>query len=104
MCVCVNASPSHSEPCQVEFCVVKRFNSDIQEDCCFPLTATPLHKHHKQSAIRSHVTSFPASANPVCTHREDGLEEKRCVLTVSEVVKVNIHPQEKTNNSFGAFQ
>ena len=42
-------------------------------------------------------------ANPIHSHREDGLEEGRCDLAIGGVVKVNIHPQEKANNSFNVF-
>lgn len=136
---------SHADPCQVEFCVVKTFPSDVaSESSCFQLLTTSsssattdpslkllsthrplpssssssLHgshsrsdfTHHHQSS--GHVTSgchgnrslaFPEFANPIHSHREDGLEEGRCVLAIGGVVKVNIHPQEKANNSFNVF-
>ena len=141
-----------ADPCQVEFCVVKTFPSDVaSESSCFQLltasssssspTTTdvgsksssthnrPLpssshsshsrtnfshhhhqHQHHHQSGGRvtagchgSRSLAFPEFANPIHSHREDGLEEGRCVLAVGGVVKVNIHPQEKANNSFNVF-
>ena len=136
---------SHTDPCQVEFCVVKTFPSDVtSESSCFQLLTTSfssssattdpssksssthrslpssfsLHgfhsrsnfTHHHQSS--GHVTSgchgnrslaFPEFANPIHSHCEDGLEEGRCVLAIGGVVKVNIHPQEKANNSFNVF-
>ena len=128
----------HADPCQVEFCVVKTFPSDVaSESSCFQLLTTsttdtssksssiqrPLpssshsshsrtsfsHHHHQSSG---HVTvschgnrslAFPEFANPIHSHHEDGLEEGRCVLAIGGVVKVNIHPQEKANNSFNVF-
>lgn len=142
-----------ADPCQVEFCVVKTFPSDVaSESSCFqlltassssyssPMTTDagsksssthnrPLpssshgshsrtnfshhhhqHQHHHQSGGRvtagchgNRSLAFPEFANPIHSHREDGLEEGRCVLAVGGVVKVNIHPQEKANNSFNVF-
>ena len=127
-----------ADPCQVEFCVVKTFPSDVaSESSCFQLLTSsttdtssksssiqrPLpssshsshsrtsfsHHHHQPSG---HVTvscrgnrslAFPEFANPIHSHREDGLEEGRCVLAIGGVVKVNVHPQEKANNSFNVF-
>ena len=131
-----------ADPCQVEFCVVKTFPSDVaSESSCFqllttsslsattdpssksssthrPFPSSSLHgahsrsnfTHHHQSS--GHMTSgchgnrslaFPEFANPIHSHREDGMEEGRCVLAIGGVVKVNIHPQEKANNSFNVF-
>ena len=131
--------PYNIDPCQVDFCVVKTFPSDItSENSCFQLLTTlttdtrsktsshrslPSSTHaphsranlshpYQQSSSHSHVTSgyhgtrslaFPEFANPIHSHHEDGLEEGRCVLAIGEVVKVNIHPQEKANNSFNVF-
>ena len=141
-----------ADPCQVEFCVVKTFPSDVaSESSCFQLLTTsssssssattdtslklssthrPLpsssfsslhgshsrsnftHHHHHHHQSSGHMTSgchgnrslaFPEFANPIHSHCEDGLEEGRCVLAIGGVVKVNIHPQEKANNSFNVF-
>lgn len=138
----LNSSPfdffffQHEDPCQVEFCVVKTFPSDVaSESSCFQLLTTsttdtssksssmhrPLpsssHSSHSRTNFLHHQFSghmtigchgnkslaFPEFANPIHSHREDGLEEGRCVLAIGEVVKVNIHPQEKANNSFNVF-
>ena len=127
-----------SDPCQVEFCVVKTYASDVaNEDSCFQLltsssssdvtkparapagsaystTGSSSHSRHHHTYKHhqfSHPTigqgqrspAFPAFANPIHSHREDGLGEGRCVLAISDVVKINIHPQEKANNSFNVF-
>ena len=137
-----------ADPCQVEFCVVKTFPSDVASESSYfqllttsfssfsattdpssklssthrPLpsssSSSSLHGSHSRSNIThhhqssGHVTSgchgnrslaFPEFANPIHSHCEDGLEEGRCVLAIGGVVKVNIHPQEKANNSFNVF-
>ena len=49
--------------------------------------------------------AFPAVGNPVHSQREDSLEQpgQECVLAISRVVRVNVQPQEKLNNTFNAF-
>lgn len=110
----------------MEFCVVVRYKTDVTEDSCFPFpssslqnktsnksSSSALHRHTHTSAQQDHTKARiklvegpcpgHVSANPVHSHPEDGLVESRSVLVISDIVKVNIHPQEKASNSFGAF-
>lgn len=116
------------DPCQVEFCVVKKFSSDIVESNCLPFDSflklnqkgSPTARGNRGSSASSKTSSssssssssghtsagmpaFPTVANPVHSQKEDGLEWPNCVLCVSKVAKVNIHPQEKLNNTFNVF-
>ena len=78
-----------TDPCQVELCVCVRLDSDVPETS--PTRQNP-------------ATTVPCShSNRVCSHSEDSLEPGHCVLGISEVVKINIFPQETASRSFNVF-
>lgn len=116
----VHSRVSHLDPSQVEFCLVMGFKTDIIEDTCFSLPSTSSQSnkppstttlgsasHHDQPKSGDRVISGPCSghisANPVHSHSQDRLTDSGSVLVISDSVRVNIHPQEKANQSFGAF-
>lgn len=104
------------DPCQVEFCVVMRYPTDIAEDSCFPF-CTAL---QQAGTNTGHRTARPDSAssgggrrvlganvhvasNSVHSHPEDSFEQERSILAISDVVRVNIHPQQSSSRSFNVF-
>ena len=80
------------DPGQVELCVCVRLTTDVPEDT--PLTQIT----HKNAA---HST-FPHS-NRVHSHSEDSIEPGHCILAISDVIKINIFPQETATRSFNVF-
>ena len=110
--------PPHActDPCQVEFCVVMRYPTDVAEDSCFPF-CTALqqavtntgHRTAKPDGASSgggrHVlgANVHVASNSVHSHPEDSFEQERSILAISDVVRVNIHPQLSSSRSFNVF-
>ena len=99
--------------------MVKKFSSDVPEGAtCLPFDSF-LRSNQKSSSSRGSArgqstvvsvgsggvgaSSFPAIANPVHSQKEDSLEQPTCVVAISKVVRINVHPQEKLNNTFNVF-
>ena len=106
--VCFSVPPC-ADPCQVEFCVVRMFKTDVSEELCFPFQArTPKSNKPVLGKVSRPTSSliapsFPAVANLVSSKREDDLGKMSGVVAISKVVRVGIHPQEKLNNTFNVF-
>lgn len=74
----------------MELCVGIRGQTDVPE-------AT--HLSHT-----SHSISFPRSdSNRVESHSEDSMDPGHCFLAISDIVKINIFPQETASRSFNVF-
>lgn len=126
LCVHMFTCISCADPCQVEFSIVKRFASDVAEASCLPFSSLRKATLHKPTGSKGAKGSggargglpgvsagsgvcggpaFPAISNLVHSERQDSLEGvgQECVLAISSVVRVNVQPQEKLNNTFNAF-
>ena len=101
---------THTDPCQVELCVVMRYPTDVPEDSCFPF-CTALQKSLNGSKTEpvgrvkniyqgSHVHT---ASNPIHSTPEDSFDHERSVLAISDVVRVNLHPQLSSSKSFNVF-
>ena len=100
---------------------MRRFSSDVGEACCLPFTSLQTKPALSRSAKAAGgggarvvqggcgIPTFPSISNPVHSQREDSLEGpgtgrgQDCVLAISRVVRVNVQPQEKLNNTFNVF-
>jgi hypothetical protein len=83
-----------TDPCQVELCVGMRVRTDVPETT--RISPTPANKHTVSSIPRS-------NSNGVGSHSEDSMDPGHCFLAISDVVKINIFPQETASRSFNVF-
>ena len=98
---------THTDPCQVELRVVMRYPTDIAEDSCFPL-CTSLQKSLTGSKTGRgkniyHGGHMHTASNPIHSNPEDSFDHERSVLAISDVVRVNLHPQLSSSKSFNVF-
>lgn len=114
------SAPPHphacTDPCQVEFCVVMRYPTDVAEDSCFPfctaLQQAVTNTGHRTAKLDSASSgggrrvlgaNVHVASNSVHSHPEDSFEQERSILAISDVVRVNIHPQLSSSRSFNVF-
>jgi hypothetical protein len=84
-----------TDPCQVEVCVGVRITADIPETAANCISRSTAHKY-TTSVSHSH-------SNRLHSHSEDSIEPGHCILAISDVVKINIFPQETASRSFNVF-
>lgn len=82
-----------TDPCQVEICVGIRLNTDVPE-------TTSL---QQQGSTHRHASHSTLNSNRIGSHSEDSMEPGHCFLAISDVVKINIFPQETVSRSFNVF-
>ena len=71
-----------------------RVRTDVPETT--RISPTPANKHTVSSIPRS-------NSNGVGSHSEDSMDPGHCFLAISDVVKINIFPQETASRSFNVF-
>ena len=88
-----------------------RYNPDVREGSCFPSLQKSFSTPSRNS--QSHSTQYRThtQANTVHSDPEDsfgsgdlvGRTRERSVLVISDIVRVNVHPQESSSKSFSVF-
>lgn len=93
MCI---LSLSSLDPCQVELCLCVRIQTDVAESNCTLPGTSPQSDPNPVMVPCSH-------SNRVHSHSEDSIEPGHSILAISDVVKINIFPQETASRSFNVF-